>query len=248
MKNLIERFSSVNSLKINLEKEIEDTEFQIKEYSNMLGEKIRINEELSPDDPDLITLKAKLDGSPPNTQKDDKKSDDKKPDDKKSDDEKSDDEKSDDEKPDDKKPDDMKPDDMKPDDMKPDDKKSKEKKSKEKSDKKKKGKKGISDKWYNLNEILVYNGIGLKGELELYFKAVDELKTKLENLQRTLSTLTNIMEKGLKEDMGCIAFRGAEGVLEITFLKSSGVRANFTLKSIYSGKAVPVENMIKIGA
>jgi len=212
LKNLIERFNSVNSLKVNLEKEIKDTEIQIQEYSNMLGEKIRISEELSSDDPDLVALKAKFDGSSTDKKSDDKKSDDKKSDDKKSDDKKSDD-----------------------------------KKKKAKPDKKKKGKKGVSDKWYNLNEILVYNGIGLKGELELYFKAVDELKSKLENLQRTLSTLTNVMEKGLKEDMGCIAYRGSEGILEITFLKSTGKRENFTLKSIYSGKAIPVENMIKIG-
>jgi hypothetical protein len=217
LKSLIERFSSVNSLKVNLEKEIEDTEFQIQEYSNLLGEKIRINEESSPDDPDLIALKAKLDGSPPDAKKDDKKSDDKKSDDKKSDDKKS------------------------------DDKKIKDKEKEAKNKLKKKNKKGISDKWYNLNEILVYNGIGLKGELELYFKAVDELKAKLENLQRTLSTLSNVMEKGLKEDMGCVAFRGTDGTLEITFLKSSGMRENFTLKSIYSGKAIPVQNMIKIG-
>ena len=118
---------------------------------------------------------------------------------------------------------------------------------KKKADKKKKGKKGVSDKWYNLNEILVYNGMGLKGELELYFKAIDELKSKLENLQRTLATLNNVLEKGLKEDMGCIAYRGPEGVLEISFLKSTGFRKNFTLKSTYTGSAIPVENMIKIG-
>ena len=208
MKSLIERFNSVNSLKVNLEKEIEETEFQIQEYSNLLGEKIRINEELSSDDPDFLAFKAKFEGDSSNNKSQDKKTDDKKTDDKKTDD----------------------------------------KKTKAKSEKKKKGKKGISDKWYNLNEILVYNGIGLKGELELYFKAVDELKAKLENLQRTLSTLSTVMEKGLKEDMGCVAFRGTEGTLEITFLKSSGMRENFTLKSIYSGKAIPVENMIKIGA
>lgn len=202
MKNLIEKFSSVNSLKTNLEREIEDTESQIQEYSNMLGEKIRINEETSADDPDFIALKEKFGGETSKKKSDDKKSDDKKL-------------------------------------------KNKEKEIKNKA--KKKSKKGISDKWYNLNEILVYNGIGLKGELELYFKAVDELKTKLENLQRTLATLENVMEKGLKEDMGCVAFRGTEGILEITFLKSSGVRENFTLKSIYSGKAIPVHNMIKIG-
>ncbi|MGY5144159.1 MAG: hypothetical protein ACW9XH_06725 [Candidatus Nitrosopumilus sp. bin_32a] len=219
MKQLIERFNSVNSLKVNLEKEIEDTKNQIQEYSNMLGEKIRINEKLSADDPDFLALKAKFEvGSS------DKKSDDKKSDDKKSDDKKSDDKKS-------------------------DDKRLKEKSAELKKlvDRKKKGKKGISDKWYDLNEILVYNGIGLKGELELYFKAVDELKSKLENFQRTLSTLNTVIEKGLKEDMGCIAFRGAEGLLEISFLKSAGTRENFTLKSIYTGKAIPVENTIKIG-
>ena len=228
MKSLIERFNSVNSLKVNLEKEIEETEFQIQEYSNLLGEKIRINEELSSDDPDFLAFKAKFEGDSSNNKSQDKKTDDKKTDDKKTDDKKTDDKKTDDKKTDDKKTDD--------------------KKTKAKSEKKKKGKKGISDKWYNLNEILVYNGIGLKGELELYFKAVDELKAKLENLQRTLSTLSTVMEKGLKEDMGCVAFRGTEGTLEITFLKSSGMRENFTLKSIYSGKAIPVENMIKIGA
>ena len=203
MKTLIERFNSINSLKVSLEKEIEDTESQIQEYSNMLGEKIRINEELSSDDPDFLAFKAKFEDGSSNNKSQDKKTDDKKTDDKK---------------------------------------------TKAKPDKKKKGKKGISDKWYNLNEILVYNGIGLKGELELYFKAIDELKAKLENLQRTLSTLSTVMEKGLKEDMGCVAFRGTEGTLEITFLKSSGMRENFTLKSIYTGKAIPVENMIKIGA
>jgi len=212
LKTLIERFNSINSLKVSLEKEIEDTESQIQEYSNMLGEKIRINEELSSDDPDFLAFKAKFEDGSSNNKSQDKKTDDKKTDDKKTDDKKTDD-----------------------------------KKTKAKPDKKKKGKKGISDKWYNLNEILVYNGIGLKGELELYFKAIDELKAKLENLQRTLSTLSTVMEKGLKEDMGCVAFRGTEGTLEITFLKSSGMRENFTLKSIYSGKAIPVENMIKIG-
>ncbi len=209
MRTLIERFNSVNSLKISLEKEIEDTEQIIKEYSNLLGEKIRSNQESSADDPEFLALKAKLDGGS------DDKSKDKKSKDKKS-----------------------------------KDKKSKEEKSeiKKSSDKKKKSKKGVSDKWYNLNEIQVYNGIGLKGELELYFKAVDESKSKLENLRRTLASLNNVIEKGLKGDMGCVAFRGTEGILEIAFLKSTDERENFSLKSIYTGYAIPVANMIKIGA
>ena len=199
MKNLIERFNSVNSLKISLEKEIEDTELVIQEYSNMLGEKIRTNEESSADDPEFLALKAKLDGDSVDKKSKDKKSKDKKSDTKKS------------------------------------------------SDKKKKSKKGVSDKWYDLNEVLIYNGIGLKGELELYFKAIDELKSKLEQLHRTLESLNNVIEKGLKGDMGCITFKGTEGILQIAFLKSTVVRENFSLKSIYTGPAIPIENMIKIG-
>jgi hypothetical protein len=215
LKTLIQRFNSVSSLQTNLEIEIEDTERIIKEYSDMLGEKIRVNEESSADDPEFLALKAKLDGGSSDVKSKDKKSKDKKSKDKKSKDKKSK-------------------------DKKPEIKKS--------NDKKKKSKKGHSDKWYNLNEILVYNGIGLKGELELYFKAIDELKTKLENLRRTLTTLNNVIEKGLKGDMGCVAFKGTEGVLEIAFLKSTGMRETFSLKSIYSGAAIPIENMIKIGA
>ncbi len=210
MKNLIERFNSIKSLKVNLEKEIVDTELIIKEYSNLLGEKIRTNEESSADDPEFLALKERLTGYSTDEKSKDKKSKDKKSKDKSSKDEKQEIKKS--------------------------------------QDKKKKSKKGLSDKWFNLNEILVYNGMGLKGELELYFKAIDQLKSKLENLQRTLLTLNNVIEKGLKEDMGCVTFRGTEGILEIAFLKSTGARENFSLKSIYTGAAIPVENMIKIGA
>ncbi len=208
MQNLIGRFNSIKYLKEDLEKEVIDIELIIKEYSNLLGEKIRINEKSSSDDPDFLALKEKLEGSSFDDKSKDKKSKDKKS----------------------------------------KDKKSKDKKQETKShDKKKKSKKGLSDKWFNLNEILIYNGMGLKGELELYFKAIDELKSKLENLQRIISTLNNVIEKGLKEEMGCIVFRGIEGILEIAFIKSTRNRENFSFKSIYTGAAIPIENMIKIG-
>jgi len=84
LKNLIERFNSVNSLKISLEKEIEDTELVIQEYSNMLGEKIRTNEESSADDPEFLALKAKLGEGSVDVKSKDKKSKDKKSKDKKS--------------------------------------------------------------------------------------------------------------------------------------------------------------------
>ena len=201
---MIRRYNTVSSLKSSLEKEIEETEQSINEYSNVLGEKIRTNEELSKDDPEFMELKSKLENNP---------ADKKKPE-------------------------------TKVDESKKSDKKSNEKKSVEKP--KKPSKKG-SEHWYNLDHIMVYNGIGLKGELELYFKAIDELKSKLDSVQRTLSALNNIIEKGLKEDMACIAFQGSNGPLQISFLKTSDIRKNFSFKSIYSGDAISQENIIKIG-
>ena len=203
MSNLIRRYSTVSSLKSSLEKEIEETEHSINEYSNILGEKIRINEEFSKDDPEFLELKSKLENNPLDKKKPDVKIDDSK-----------------------------------------NNNKNTEKKNIEKP--KKSSKKG-SEHWYNLDHIMVYNGIGLKGELELYFKAIDELKSKLETLQRTLAALKNIVEKGLKEDMACIAFHGSSGPLQISFLKTSDIRKNFSFKSIYSGLAISQENIIKIG-
>ena len=204
MFKLIQKYNTVSSLKSSLEKEIEITEQYINEYSNVLGEKIRINEEFSKDDPEFLELKSKLENNPADKNKIDAKTD----------------------------------------DSKNNNKKNVEKKNTEKP--KKPSKKG-SEHWYNLDQIMVYNGIGLKGELELYFKAIDELKSKLETLQRTLSALNNIIEKGLKEDMACIAFQGSNGPLQISFLKTSDIRKNFSFKSIYSGMAISQENIIKIG-
>jgi len=203
LSNLIRRYSTVSSLKSSLEKEIEETEQSISEYSNILGEKIRINEEFSKDDPEFLELKSKLENNPLDKKKPELKIDETK-----------------------------------------NNKKTPEKKSVEKP--KKSSKKG-SEHWYNLDHIMVYNGIGLKGELELYFKAIDELKSKLETLQRTLAALKNIVEKGLKEDMACIAFHGSSGPLQISFLKTSDIRKNFSFKSIYSGLAISQESIIKIG-
>ena len=187
-------------MKSNLEKEIEETEQSIDEYSNILGDKIRINEELSKDDPEFLELKSKLDNNPADKKKADAKDD------------------------------------------------SKNKKIEKKHiEKPKKPSKKDTQHWYNLDQIMVYNGIGLKGELELYFKAIDELKSKLETLQRTLSALNNIIEKGLREDMACIAFQGASGPLQISFLKTGDIRKNFSFKSIYTGDAISQENILKIG-
>ena len=209
MYSLIRKYKTVNALKSNLEKEIEEVEEIIQGYSNILGEKIRTNE-LSKDDPEFLELKSKLEGG----STDKKKSGDKVVDST---------------------------------DPKNDSKNNKKKADKKTVEKPKKSSKKDSPNWYNLDHIMVYNGIGLKGELELYFKAIDELKSKQETLERTLSSLKNLMEKGLKEDMACIVFLGSSGPLQISFIKSSDIRKNFSFKSIYSGNAISQESILKIG-
>ena len=194
---LIRRYNTISSLKLSLEKEVEEIEQSINDYSNVLGEKIRINEEFSKDDPEFLELKSKLENNLTDKNKIETKIDDTK--------------------------------------------------NKKNTEKPKKSSKKDNESWYNLDQIMIYNGIGLKGELELYFKAIDELKSKLETLQRTLSALNNIIEKGLKENMACIAFQGSNGPLQISFLKTSEIRKNFSFKSIYSGMAISQENIIKIG-
>lgn len=121
MSNLIRRYSTVSSLKSSLEKEIEEIEQSISEYSDILGEKIRINEEFSKDDPEFLELKSKLENNPLDKKKPELKTDETK-----------------------------------------NNKKTPEKKNVEKP--KKSSKKG-SEHWYNLDHIMVYNGIGLKGKL-----------------------------------------------------------------------------------
>ena len=60
---LIRRYNTISSLKSSLEKEIEEIEQSINDYSNVLGEKIRINGESSKDDPEFLELKSKLENN-----------------------------------------------------------------------------------------------------------------------------------------------------------------------------------------
>jgi len=97
--------------------------------------------------------------------------------------------------------------------------------------KKKKSKNPKNDKWFELDGVQIYNEMGLKGELELYFKANELLKEHLENLRKIKKTVDSIIDKGLKNDMGCIAFQGLNMPYQIAFHKSSIPRKKFSFKS-----------------
>jgi len=114
-----------------------------------------------------------------------------------------------------------------------DDPKNKSNKNKSNKDKtkKKKSKKQKSDKWFELDEVQIFNEMGLKGELEIYFKATEFLKEHLENLQKIKKTVDSIIDKGLKDDMGCVVYHEFNMPYQIAFQKSNIQRKKFSFKS-----------------
>ncbi len=103
--------------------------------------------------------------------------------------------------------------------------------------KKKKSRKQKNEKWFELDGVQIYNEMGLKGELELYFKARELLKEYLENLQKIKKTVDSIIDKGLKDDMGCVVLQGFNMPYQISFQKFLIQRKKFSFKSTF--EAIP---------
>lgn len=114
------------------------------------------------------------------------------------------------------------------------------------SKKRKPVKKEKNTQWHNLGSLSIFNGIGAKGELELYFKALEELKLRIENLQKVKDAINDIRSKGLKNDLGCVAFLSTySSALELVFTKARETKNKFSYKSIFSVDMEPV-NLIEI--
>ena len=124
-----------------------------------------------------------------------------------------------------------------------DDPKNKSNKNKSNKDKtkKKKSKKQKSDKWFELDEVQIFNEMGLKGELEIYFKATQFLKEHLENLQKIKKTVDSIIDKGLKDDMGCVVYHEFNMPYQIAFQKSTIQRKKFSFKSTIEAIPATIE-------
>ena len=120
-------------------------------------------------------------------------------------------------------------DDKKSKNKKGDDKKSKNKKG---DDKKKKSKKGQSENWIDYESLHLYNGVGTRGELELYFKSLEEMKTEYERLTNTKTSLEQLMKSGIKKELAGIGYEQYDGPYELAFIKSDSKREKFSFKSI----------------
>jgi len=94
-------------------------------------------------------------------------------------------------------------------------------------------KKNNNASWLDFGSISVYDGLGLKGELELYFKAVEELKTEIEKVQKAKESVDSLVTKGLKKDIGCVALMNHELPFEVNFIKLSQPRSRFSYKAIF---------------
>jgi len=124
---------------------------------------------------------------------------------------------------------------------KDDDPKSKKKKTDSKKQKKPKSKKQKSTKWFELDGVQIFTEMGLKGELELYFEAIEFLKEHLENLQKIKKTVDGIIDKGLKDDMGCIVYHELNMPYQIAFQKSNVQRKKFSFKSTIEAIPTTIE-------
>jgi hypothetical protein len=111
---------------------------------------------------------------------------------------------------------------------------SKNKKSKEKKStpKKKKGKKGESENWIDYQNIHLYNGVGTRGELEVYFKSLEEMKNDSDRLKKTKESLEQLMNSGIKKELAGIGYDQHEGPYELAFIKPDVKREKFSFKSI----------------
>ncbi|HEY8109247.1 MAG TPA: hypothetical protein VIG05_00060 [Candidatus Nitrosotenuis sp.] len=100
-------------------------------------------------------------------------------------------------------------------------------------------KKDQKNNWYQLGAVSVYDGIGLKGELELYFKALDEIKSELEVANKVKLAIVDLVSKGLKKDLGCVFVMSQSLPAEIAFTSSAEPRKKFVYKAVFD---VPIEN------
>ena len=98
--------------------------------------------------------------------------------------------------------------------------------------KKKKRSKKNDAKWFDINGLYISNGASATGELEVYFKAVESLKNERESLRKIKESLDSLIEKGLKENLGCVVLQNCDSPPEIILMKNNSKSEKFAYKSI----------------
>ncbi len=111
--------------------------------------------------------------------------------------------------------------------------------------KKKPDKKTRASTWHDFGGIVVFDGVGLKGELELYFKAVEELQSKIAKLEKAKDSIANLISKGIRKDLGCVLLNRTNNMPELAFIKITNASSKkFSFKSIYTVNSEPLISAI----
>lgn len=95
-------------------------------------------------------------------------------------------------------------------------------------------KKDHGTNWHNLGPISFYDGIGVKAELEIYFKALEKAKIEIEKLAKIKDTIDDLISKGVKRELGCIALLNHDLTLQICFVKIKEAKTKFSYKSNFT--------------
>ncbi len=88
--------------------------------------------------------------------------------------------------------------------------------------------------WHDFGPISFYDGIGIKGELEMYFKALEKVKTEIEKTEKIKDAIDSLISKGIKRELGCIALLNRDLTLQVCFVKTGQPKIKFAYKSIFT--------------
>jgi len=94
-------------------------------------------------------------------------------------------------------------------------------------------KKDKNSNWHSIDSISIYDGVGLKGELELHFNALEVIKSEIDKIQKVKESVDSLVSKGLKKasvvrhgcQMNCLLISH----LQIRRLTSPNFRINRSL-------------------
>ena len=95
-------------------------------------------------------------------------------------------------------------------------------------------KKGNESNWHDLGSISFYDGIGTKGELEIYFKVLEKVKSDIEKIEKVKEAIGNLISKGVKREIGCIVLLNHDMSLQVCFVKTGKPKTKFSYKSIFT--------------
>ena len=110
-----------------------------------------------------------------------------------------------------------------------------------KDGKKKPPKKKETTQWKQFQSVQIYDGICLKGELEIHFQGLEALKVKLEKLKKISESIDALLAQGLKKDLGCLVLLTVDS-FRMTFLRGALKKQRFAYKSIFIVEAEkPIE-------